>query len=283
MHIELEDINKALKFYNITDKNYINKIYKCVEDINAKNNFNKKTESVYNILYNDKSNEIDNLWKIQNKAKLFGKGYNPFVTSVLILLGYNLHQTNMANKNFDKIQKELNKKRVKETLTNDIFIRKLKSVRISQMLWASYFINAKMIEVGRLQFENCQDHVQIHIPAGEKLEIEKVKKSIKNSKKEIEKYFNIKNPKYRCNSWLLSNQINAIINPNSNIAKFYRLFEVKDGPDATRDILNFVFNQQKCNNFNSLKENTSLQKILKQQLVCGRQFKIGLGQLKKID
>ncbi|MCI8616755.1 MAG: hypothetical protein HFJ60_00580 [Clostridia bacterium] len=42
----------------------------------------------------------------------------------------------------------------------------------------------------------------------------------------------MKNPEYRCDSWVLSNQINNIIGANSNIAKFYNLFEEKDGLDA---------------------------------------------------
>lgn len=51
----------------------------------------------------------------------------------------------------------------------------------------------------------------LHIPSGKKLEIEKVLQSIKDYKQEIKKYFNIINPEYRCDSWLLSNKINAII------------------------------------------------------------------------
>lgn len=42
------------------------------------------------------------------------------------------------------------------------------------MLWGTYFINNRLIEVGRLQFESINDNqVKIHIPAGEKLDIEK--------------------------------------------------------------------------------------------------------------
>ncbi|WP_286315153.1 hypothetical protein [Romboutsia ilealis] len=99
--------------------------------------------------------------------------------------------------------------------------------------------------------------------------------------KGIEKYFNLKNPEYRCDSWILSNQINDIIDCNSNIAKFHRLFEVQDGSDAKKDILNFVFNIQECNNYNNLSENTSLQKLLKKQLLENKSLKIGWGKLKK--
>lgn len=68
---------------------------------------------------------------------------------------------------------------------------------------------------------------------------------------------------------------------NSNIGKFYNLFEVQDGPDAKKDILNFVFNTQEYNNYNNLLQDTSLQRILKKQLIENKSIKIGCGKLKK--
>lgn len=280
MKFELSVIENALKYYQINDTNYKNKCYKCIKDVNEIKDFNIKVEEIYDILYTDKSFKIDTLWKRQNMIELFGEPYNPYITNILVLYGYEIHCQNMKLKKYNREQKELYKKRVKETLTNDIFVRKLEGIRISQMIWAAYFINTKLIEVGRLQYEKCENHIKIHILLGEKLQIDKVLESIKNSKQEIEKYFNIKNPEYRCDSWLLSNQINNIIDANSNIAKFYNLFEVKDGLDATKDILNFVFNVQECSNYNDLVEDTSLQKLLKQQLLKNKEMKIGWGKLK---
>ena len=283
MKIDLIDIDNALKYYRIDDIKYKNKCHKCVEDINLANKLRNRIEEIYNILYDDSALKIDTLWERQNMAELFGNQYNPFVTNILVLLGYRLHDKNMENKNYDDLQKELYKKRVRETLTNDIYTKKLSGIRISQMIWAAYFINTKLIEVGRLQYEKCENHIKIHIPSGSKLEIGKVINSIKDSKEEIEKYFKITNIEYRCDSWLLSNQINSIIDKNSNIAKFYRLFEVKDGSDATKDILNFVFDVQKCDNYSKLKGDTRLQKILKQQLIEKKEIKIGLGILKNLN
>lgn len=36
---------------------------------------------------------------------------------------------------------------------NDLVIRKYEGVRISQMLWAIYFIRGRLLEIGILQFE----------------------------------------------------------------------------------------------------------------------------------
>lgn len=281
MKINLSDIDNALEYYQINDINYKDKCYKCVEDVNEIQGFNYRVKEIYDILYDEKSFAIDTLWKRQNMVELFGEYYNPFITSILVLLGYNLHEKNMINQNYTDTQKMLYKKRVREVLTNDIYVRKLENIRISQMIWGAYFINTKLIEVGRLQYEKCENHIKIHIPSGSRLEIKKVFNSIKESKEQIEKYFDLENPEYRCDSWLLSNQINAIIDFNSNIAKFYRLFNVKDGPDAKKDILNFVFNMQECDNYNNLSEDTSLQRLLKKQLLENKSIKIGWGKLKK--
>lgn len=282
MKIQNSKIDDALKYYKIDDIDYIQKCYKCIKKINTINNLNLKTEEIYNILYGDEKIKINTLWKKQSMIELFGEEYNPFVTNILVLLGYKIHDENMEKKNYNNEQKGLYKKRVRETLTNDIFIRKLDGIRISQMIWGAYFINTKLIEVGRLQYEDCKDYIKIHIPSGSKLLIEKVIDSINNSKKEIEKYFDIKNPTYICDSWLLSNQINAIIDLNSNIRRFYNLFDVEDGEDATKNILNFVFNVQECENFSNLSENTSLQRLLKKQLLENKEMRIGVGKLKII-
>jgi len=281
MKINLSDIDNALEYYQINDINYKDKCYKCVEDVNEIQSFNDRVKEIYDILYDEKSFAIDTLWKRQNMVELFGEYYNPFITSVLVLLGYKLHEKNMINQNYTDTQKMLYKNRVTEALTNDIYVRKLENIRISQMIWGAYFINTKLIEVGRLQYEKCENHIKIHIPSGSRLEIEKVFNSIKESEEQIEKYFDLEDPEYRCDSWLLSNQINDIIDSNSNIAKFYRLFNVKDGPDAKKDILNFVFNMQECDNYNNLLEDTSLQRLLKKQLLENKSIKIGWGKLKK--
>jgi len=281
MKKKIEKIDNALNYYKINDNEYKNKCYKCVNDINSVKGFNKKVEEIYNILYKDKTFKITALWKIQDVKELFGEVYNSYITNVLVLLGYKIHKNNMDKKKYSNEEKEIYKNRVRETLTNDIYIRKLNGIRISQMIWAAYFINIKLIEVGRLQYERCENNIKIHIPAGSKLEIEEVKKSLIKSKEEIKKYFKLENPEYRCDSWLLSNQLNEIIDKNSNIANFYNLFEVKDGPNAIKDILNFVFNVVECDNYNDLIKKTSLQKLLKKELINKKEFRIGLGVLKE--
>ena len=165
-------------------------------------------------------------------------------------------------------------------MINDIKIRKYKGIRISQMVWGTYFINVKLIEIGRLQYEKCENNIKIHIPAIGKLDIDKVIESLKKSRLSIEKYFNIKNYNYYCDSWLLSKQIHGIVNENSNIYKFYELFKIEDGESCVEDILNFVYQLLEIDDYKKLQENTTLQKSIKEYLLKGNDIKIGKGILK---
>ena len=191
----------------------------------------------------------------------------------------------MNKYNFDTYQVLAHKNRVKECLINDIYNRKLKGIRLSQTLWGIYFIKIKLIEVGRLQYEYCNNtkgkYIKIHIPKGDKLLYNEVLNSIKNSKKEIKKYFEIENYEYYCESWLLSKDILKLLDSNSNIAKFQQLFDIKKKKNAIKDILNFVYGLQQINSYYDLPEKTSLQSKIKDLLINGKEIYIGIGKYKK--
>ena len=153
------------------------------------------------------------------------------------------------------------------------------------MGYKRYFIRARIVEIGRLQYEyeNTENNIstiKIHIPKGSKLGFEQVKQSIKKSKIELKQIFNLKEIKFICNSWLISNQIYNIIDKNSNIALFHDLFDVEDGKNCIDDILNFVYEMNDCNSFEKLSERTTLQKKIKDELLNNQVFYLGLGTLR---
>lgn len=290
MNINKNEIIEALKFYEINDDNYLNKCLECASYIEDNKAFHAKLNKVIDILYNKKDYLLAKLWKIKSNEELFGEGYHPFVTNVTVLLGYKLHQNNIIKYNLDDYQISVHKKRVKEALTYDIYERNYSGIRISQMLWASYFMNLKIIEAGSLQYElvninpltNKQERcIKIHIPRNCNLDINSVKLSIIKSKDEIFKYFKLKNPNYYCESWLLSKNVLSLLNDNSNIKIFSKLFDINDGKDCINDVLNFVYNKLKCNDYNTLQENTSLQRKIKEELIIGVIIKIGIGKLRE--
>ena len=289
-----ENIAKALTFYNITDQTYIANCYECLDNIKGNVILINKLNKLYSTLYleNFDRAKLKKIWYNQNADELFTKDCHPFVTNILLLSGYSLHIKNFEKYNLDDCQRQIHIKRVHDALTTDIYKRHYNGIRVSQMLWGAYFINIRIIEVGRLQFEVCyhnpvteiddKPNIKIHIPRAGRLIIEDVKKSLKDSKILIKRYFNIENPDYYCTSWLLIDKLQDIIDVNSNIHKFYELFDIiAESHDAIPDILNFVFEFNTCNDFSTLPEDTSLQKNLKQLLLNSVSMKIGIGKLKK--
>ncbi len=278
--VDNDIIDEALEFYNI-DLQYREKCYNCIDKINKNKKMSLSFYNVYKMLYEEEFEKIKPLWNIKNIYELFTDNIDSFVTNVMILLGYNYHRRNMKKYNFCPKQVSIHKKRVKECFESDLINRKYNGIRISQMLWAIYFIRIRIIEVGSLQFEYEDDlTVKIHIPKNTNLDIVNVKKSINKSKNEIERTYAISNFKYVCNSWLLSNQIYEILDKNTNISRFHSLFNVSEGEECTMDILNFVYGIDKCDNYSLLSMNTTLQKKVKTELLNGKKFYLGLGVLK---
>lgn len=278
------DIDNGFSFYDINEK-FKPKCYKSAEEINKNyyclNAFNK----VYNQLNNKDFEEIKKLWNIKDIEELFCEDINPYVTNLMIVINYKNHIDNIKKYSLTEEQIKMHKQRVKECFENDLINRHYHSIRVSQMLWAIYFIRVRIIEIGRLQYEylntiNEVAQIKIHIPSGNKLDIKLVIESIKQSKQLLPKIFRITNIDYLCDSWLLSNQLNQIVDPNSNIHKFYELFDVLDGDNCIDDILNFVYLLRECKDYNTLQEKTNLQKIIKQSLLNNKIFKLGIGKMK---
>lgn len=276
-----EKIKEALDYYLIKDADYQEKCNICIDEIIRQKNIYIKAKEIYEILYTDETGKFKELWNEKDINILFGQKVNPFITNILLLLGFEYHIKNIKKYDFDDEQIKKQKQRIKECLLNDIVNKHYDGIRISQMLWGTYFINGRLIECGRLQFEpTSNDKVKIHIPAGNKLDIKDVKDSIENSRKLIKKYYNIENPKYICESWLLSKEISEMLDDNSNIRKFQELFDIQSSENGIDDVLNFVFNLKKCDNYNELSEVTRLQKNIKEFLKSNKTIYDGYGELK---
>ena len=275
-----EIIDSALSYYDIEDTWYRDQCYACMMMIHDSVSLKQTFQELLDILYVDRTQKINRLWSIQSAEDLFHEPVHPFVTCVALLCGCHIHQRNMMMLHFDKIQRTIHKLRVKEVLTKDIFQRKLESIRISQMIWGTYFINVRLVEVGRLQYEYVDKNiVRIHIPSDEKLEVLKVMHSIACSADMIKRYFKIEEPQYVCDSWLLSPEIHQLVSKDSNIYQFYELFDVSQGYDCIRDIFDFVYQTTECD-YHYLAEDTSLQRAIKKYLLDGNHIYLGSGILK---
>ena len=276
-----EKIKECLNFYHITDNSYLEKCYLCYDDLVKNPTIYQKFINLYGILYKSPFDNLRKLWKKKTIDELFGISVNPFTTNLLLLLGAPVHQENMEKLGFDDYQINKHLFRVRECLLKDIYERGFSGIRVSQLLWGVYFINGKLIEIDRLQYEYVNDFIiKIHIPTGSKLEKEEVLSSLKKSRGELKKYFTVKNFKYCCDSWLLSDEIHSLLKPDSNIYQFYQLFQIEEGENCISDILNFLYHKNEIVDYNTLQEDTYLQKIVKKELLNGTIFHLGIGILK---
>ena len=108
--------------------------------------------------------------------------------------------------------------------------------------------------------------------------------SIKDSKDKIKSFYpeiNITRLKYYTKTWLLSKELDKILDENSNIIKFKNKFDVIQQTENIDDFLSFVFKEKDYNiKYENLKEDTILQKELKKYLMSNEKLHIGLGVLK---
>lgn len=291
-----EYAESVLKYYRITDNDFKKEYFKAIDMINSNNYLKTLCYLWHYILYVDKTGLYKDVWNWKTSNELFKNAGNYMMPVVVLLSGYDMHIKNMKNRKFDKEQIEEQIRNINECCISDKKRFGIGGIRFSQMIWGSYFMNGKLIQVGRLQYEYDEeipnivkrykngDYVYIHIPRGTKLDIKEVEKSIKNSKEKIKKFYpeiDISNLQYYTNTWLLSNELNAILDRDSNIIKFKNKFDIIEQTENINDFLIFVFQEKDLDvEYKNLREDTKLQRGLKQYLLSNKQLHIGLGVLK---
>lgn len=159
---------------------------------------------------------------------------------------------------------------------------------LEEVKWIANSIHRKLYRLGRLQFEPlvltkelAGEHVKleggssvlnIHIPAGEKMDYE----ACLDSLKQAEDFFGDSYIAYMCDSWLLSPVLKEFLPENSNIIKFQNLFEIirvyHDYPQAERRIFQDIREDKE-----NYPERSSLQKAAKRYILKGNDLGIGVG------
>ncbi len=280
-------IKKALKYYHIDNPDYLEKCLVSLKELNKNSSLKKEILKIQERMLEDED-YLKSLWNKKDLEEILAKSKITFLTNIILLSCFETLKEN--KRKFSKKDLKKVKQRIKESLTNDIDIRGYESIRTSQLLWGMYLTKSRIIEIGRLQYElsfknpltdKKENVIKIHIPRGKNLAIKEVKRSLTKAPKKIKKYFKLENPQYYCSSWLLSEEISNIVDDNSNIKQFTKLFDIKKGEECTSDILNFVYELKECSDYHKLPENTSLQKKIKKCLLEDKKFFLGVGLLKK--
>lgn len=279
------DFNQALDFYGLRKHSqFINLFETYLQKFHLDNNFKIAVYALHTFLFADDKYG----WESNLKREIVD-----MFPAVVLLSAMQRHITNMKKRGFDKFQIEKHKYRIYECCTISLDTYRINGVEISQLLWGSFFINANIIEFGRLQYELKKYEYQIpnlemkqkfcigiHIFRGEKLNKDAVSNSLKIAKKNINLYFQEleKEPKFFIHSWLLAQNLDSYLEENSNIKYFRKLFDIVKYTGES-SITKFLFNTT-SENIVDYAEDTSLRRKIKQALLQGIKFYDGIGVLK---
>ena len=293
--LEKDLLSEILEYYEVNDMDFKSNILDTVDLVKKDEKLQIIVYLLYYILYIDNTGLYKDVWNWKMSTNLFKSAGNYMIPVIALLSGCKLHKENMSKKNYDKEQIEEQKKNIRECCLLDKKRFNIDGIRFSQMIWGSYFINGRIIQVGRLQYEYLNevpheiakyknhDYIKIHIPRGEELNEAEVDKSIGNSKNKIKAFYpeiDISKLLFFTESWLLSNELDDILDKESNIIKFKSKFKIIKQIENNSDFLNFVFNERKDSiDYNNLQEKTKLQKELKKFFISNRRLHIGLGIL----
>ena len=279
------DFDEAVKFYGLCRHSRFMELFQAYLDL-----YNKSPEMQYAVcVLNKYLFDADKY----NWERYFNRDVPDMLAAVILLSGYKKHLANMRMKKFDSAQIEAHKHRISECCTIGFDVYGLSYMQTSQLKWGTLFINAHIFEIGRLQFEvekyeyqlenfEMKDRfcVEIHIPRGGKLDSAAVDVAIKNAKMTLPEVYKElpQNPKFFLFSWLLSKEVEELLPPESNIKSFYRRFDIVKSYNSC-SLNHFLFDKYDWD-INKFPEDTSLRRIIKQELLSGKQFHDAVGILR---
>ncbi len=270
------ELQSALEYYGYGNIN-VQELFDCIDEINEKHTSSVK--KVIEQMYYGPYGELENLYGNYCSSLMFGEEVPNLTAFAVLLAGAKEHKKSVIKYNFDKEQIDEQMSRIKEC--GDIV---LNSGNTTALAWSANFARGRLLQIGRLQFQYLcgrgdNTTVHIHIPGGEPLSHSAVLDAIKESGILLKKYYGITNAVFKCDSWLLSPELQNFLKSESNIRLFADMFDVTEGPDAKRDI---IWNLYHTTDMNAeLEQKTSLQISIKKALDSGVIFHEGIGILKK--
>lgn len=153
--------------------------------------------------------------------------------------------------------------------------------------WAWWFVRQLAVQefrIGELEFEFVEADerfISIHIPGDVDFRPEKVQRTFEEYREFLKEHFpEWTEVDWRCESWMLSPALEQLLDENSNVLQFNRLFEVESVDYESMAVLDWVFPGEKQDDLQSLSENTSLQRKMKQFLLDGGKVGWAKGRVK---
>ena len=153
--------------------------------------------------------------------------------------------------------------------------------------WTYRQLSMQLFRIGELEYEmvkhNEKPAISIHIPSDAHFSRALVGESLYEAEAFFSRYLPAyADCEYICDSWLLSPELSKLLHPHSNILDFQSRFALVRFDPEPNDYLVWVFGvPSNWTDFSSLKEETSMQKSIKQHVLKGGKIGIGFGVIKK--
>lgn len=166
---------------------------------------------------------------------------------------------------------------------------------LGELGWLTRHLKMKLFKLGRLQFcmgkaekeitefdvKAGDDVLEVHIPAGDKLDIDECKKSFSQAKEFFAEFFpDFKYTVFTCHSWLLDPTLKKHLSENSNIIKFgdmWTRIENDDSNALIRYIFRWDANEE---NLRDMTPPSSFAQRVKDAILRGETFHETLGVIK---
>lgn len=151
--------------------------------------------------------------------------------------------------------------------------------------WTARQAGGHLYRIGELEYElkRLEDKqvIDIHIPSDADFSPEAVEKSLAMAGEFLRIYYpEMSGCDFTCDSWLLSKQLEGMLKEESNIRSFAKRFEILGEGEPHTEFIEWIFNS-KTEDYETLPENTSLQREMKKFILSGGVFRNGYGVLRK--
>ena len=150
--------------------------------------------------------------------------------------------------------------------------------------WTTRQAGCHLFRIGELEYE--MKHIDgdiiigIHIPSDVDFSPSAIDDSIARARQFFAIYYpELSNAEYRCRSWILDSQLKGMLNESSNILNFQNRFEIYDKGEVGTDFIEWLYHT-KSTDYDTLPENTSLQRNMKKHLLSGGAIRNAYGRLR---
>ena len=152
--------------------------------------------------------------------------------------------------------------------------------------WSYRHLNTNLMRIGALEFErvirNGVLFISVHIPSNADLSKEALDDSFTRARAFLnEKFPECAEAQIYCESWLLYGGLKDVLPENSRILGFQSRFDVTRQNNVSKNALTYIFHRADCSDYQSLPEDTSLQRKVKALLLEGGGVGSAYGILKE--